>query len=234
MGEPIMPNWCYNTLEITGSSSVVDLVKEKLNKPFTTKHTDIHKVGKWVEVKYSNPVIAFQNMCSHKDMGISDTDYFNNEYYEKKRNEQKDPNYWYEFNTREWGTKWDIGVSDDDKTATTTLASETTNSDGKSLIYTFETAWSPPFPAIQKLSKTFPNLTLTLEYEEETGWGGTWTLINGKIHHESSYGWRCRECGFEMSDMPYCEMCNDVCPKCNYANDIDENCVKHKHLLEQQ
>jgi hypothetical protein len=30
-----MPNWCYNTLTIQGPKSEVDMIKDRLNKPFT-------------------------------------------------------------------------------------------------------------------------------------------------------------------------------------------------------
>ena len=30
-----MPNWCYNTLTIQGPKSEVDMIKDRLNAPFT-------------------------------------------------------------------------------------------------------------------------------------------------------------------------------------------------------
>jgi hypothetical protein len=35
-----------------------------------------------------------------------------------------------------------------------------------SLIYAFETAWSPPIPFLDRVAKQWVNLTFVLEYEE--------------------------------------------------------------------
>ena len=67
---------------------------------------------------------------------------------------------WYNFNVREWGTKWDardVELLEDDETF---------------LQYKFDTAWSPPTEVIAKLAEQNPNLNITLEYREEQGWGG--------------------------------------------------------------
>lgn len=60
-------------------------------------------------------------------------------------------NNWYDWKRINWGTKWDV---------TAELISETENE----LVYTFQTAWSPPTEFIIKVSKLFPNLNFTMEY----------------------------------------------------------------------
>jgi hypothetical protein len=49
---------------------------------------------------------------------------------------------WYDWRVNNWGTKWDIALD-------ITRESE----DGKSLVAFFESAWSPPIEAYQKLEK---------------------------------------------------------------------------------
>ena len=61
-----MPNWCYNTLTIQGPKSEVDMIKDRLNKPFTLAQEtygmgDISTMGfptKIEQVSYSNPVFS--------------------------------------------------------------------------------------------------------------------------------------------------------------------------------
>lgn len=66
----------------------------------------------------------------------------------------EDEDNWYEWNTTNWGTKWQdcdtILVSSGDNSAT----------------FRFDTAWSPPVEGIAKVSKAFPNLTFILSYQE--------------------------------------------------------------------
>ena len=66
---------------------------------------------------------------------------------------------WYNFNVREWGTKWDAREV------------ELLEEHEKSLHYKFDTAWSPPTEVIAKLAEQNPTLDITLEYREEQGWG---------------------------------------------------------------
>jgi len=76
---------------------------------------------------------------------------------------------WYNFNVREWGTKWDardVDLLEDDETY---------------LHYKFDTAWSPPNEVIAKLAEQNPNLNLTLEYREEQGWGGEITFTGSSV-----------------------------------------------------
>jgi hypothetical protein len=61
---------------------------------------------------------------------------------------------WYNWNVRNWGTKWEIseaGVSRTDR----------------ELTYEFESAWSPPVSAIDNLAKQFPSLTFLIKSLDE-------------------------------------------------------------------
>ena len=67
-----MPNWCYNTLTIQGPKSEVDMIKDRLNAPFTLAQEtygmgDISSMGFPTKIKlveYNNPVFAFFNILS--------------------------------------------------------------------------------------------------------------------------------------------------------------------------
>ena len=65
--------------------------------------------------------------------------------------------------------------------------------DETSLSYRFNTAWSPPVPAIIKLSEQYPDLDFNLYYQEETGWGGETQFKNGFITNDENYESKCMD-----------------------------------------
>ena len=92
---------------------------------------------------------------------------------------------WYDWSCYNWGTKWN--------------ACNTILSDDLSEVY-FDTAWSPSIPAISKLSKLHPELTITHEYaEEQTGFfSGRIIYENGEIVSNESFEEYSKE-AYEMS-----------------------------------
>jgi hypothetical protein len=154
-----MPNWVFNDLHIEGSKEAIQKVKAQLNAPYTRNNSE-------GEAHYSNPVISFLNIVRPPEDKMDE--------YEGMRGfkdgeKQGDSEFnWYNFNNREWGTKWDVAVHDGEKHSDTQLNQE----DETKLHYYFQTAWSPPLPVIEALSLQHPELEITLRYEEEQGWGG--------------------------------------------------------------
>jgi len=127
-------------------------------------------------------------------------------------------NHWYDFNVREWGTKWDVAVSSEDKYPDTNME-DTANGENHVVHYNFNTAWSRPMPALTKLSSQYPDLLFTLSYEEETGWGGELEILRGEVISESSYDTICRECD-ETDCLIYDEDTgNETCTKCGYGDE---------------
>ena len=87
----------------------------------------------------------------------------------------------YEWCATNWGTKW--GFCDPVREEVTLITSH-----GKKakVIYHFETAWSPPVPLIETMSKQFPTITFMLRYfEAGMGFTGTIKLKNTRKLHES-------------------------------------------------
>jgi len=188
-----MPNWCYNSLTIEGSEELIADVKRMLNRPFTQSHDSYNSTTGKMELSdttYSNPVFAFHNIYNHKQAGVSDEEYNKQQDTTKTTAEALSfsGNNWYDWNVRNWGTKWDVANQNDDEYADTQLQDE-----GKDFLsYRFNTAWSPPTEAIVKLSTQYPDLDFELSYEEETGWGGTIEFQAGNVNeiefHESEAG----------------------------------------------
>ena len=234
-----MPNWVYQSLTVEGNPESVLELKKQLNTPFTKSHEqwDIETGSMQTkEYTYSNPVFAFWNVIRPTNM----------EEYDKQPKRSSlptsDPNWWadtnkvastddswYNWNNRNWGTKWDVAVSNDEKYPDTEVYDEEPNGDNLVLVYKFQTAWSPAFPVMEKLSAQYPDLLLTLNYQEETGWGGEAEFLRGELISDADYNWECNECGHqETGEPPFCEDCEyDVCPSCGY-NEADEPCAEHK------
>jgi hypothetical protein len=79
---------------------------------------------------------------------------------------------WYDWNVREWGTKWE--AYDQDST-------EHLDGENPSLSYSFTTAWSPPEPVFRKLGEQYPTLTFDIRSEEEQGWGLEYQIKDGEF-----------------------------------------------------
>ena len=74
-----------------------------------------------------------------KELSEAKADFSNNEEYIKKYGYSD----WYGFCVNEWGTKWDVGGND--------YGSPTITDTGK-MIAGFDSAWSPPITALEKLT----------------------------------------------------------------------------------
>jgi hypothetical protein len=146
---------------------------------------------------------------------------------------QKD---WYSWNTSNWGTKWDVAVRDGDEYPNTEILEYKSEGDDNWVIYKYETAWSPAVTILTKLSNMVPNSLLTLEFEEETGWGGEYEIVRGEVKELAEWENRCYACqSFDTLD--YCEDdCGEFCSECNQGSWQDEEamakCEIHMPLLE--
>lgn len=79
---------------------------------------------------------------------------------------------WYEFQCVHWGTKWNAGE--------TNIYCE----DNEELSFSFDTAWSCPYPIYEKLAKVFPLLKIDVQYCDEDVFGGNYgkfSMSNGNI-----------------------------------------------------
>jgi hypothetical protein len=225
-----MPNWVYNGLTIEGSPEQVNKLVEQMNKPYKQVHDSWNMETQQMKKKlttYPNPVFAFHNIYNHTQAGISDEDYMKQPDHTLPMEEalQFKGNCWYDFNVREWGTKWDVAVSSDDEHPETYMEGLAENGENLVVYYNFNTAWSPPFPAMEKLSAQYPSLLFTLSFEEETGWGGECEFLRGEMISESSYENMCRDCE-SLDTLEYCENdCGEICDSCHYLGEADLEAV---------
>lgn len=194
-----MPNWCSNTITISGDDKTVKDLKAFVGRPI--KRT----VGDTVE-EMANPIFSLYNITAPtKDaeplMGLT------------KSSGDDD---WYHNQINTWGTKWDVAGED------SVYFSE---SEG-SISYSFDSAWSPPDGAISRLAEIFPTLCIEHKYNE-TGmcfWGIV-IYQNGELFSEDG-GEIDHACWAEMGEECPCvedpEECSyySDCP--NYKEDTEE------------
>jgi hypothetical protein len=217
-----MPNWVFNSLVVSGEKSELDKMVAQLNQPFV-KHFPDHKFNdetkQWENIPdvqvYDNPVFAFWNIVKPTDLEA----YYGEEVYKKTNlapeefmaefvRSMKEDQDWYHWNCRNWGTKWDVAVVNNKDYSDTIM---TVNDDG-SVMYHFQTAWSPVGEVLIKLSEQYPTLEFDYEYEEEQGWGGSCTFLGGQdiacneydipMSH-ADYEALERECRCEYDDIEY-------------------------------
>lgn len=227
-----MPNWCFNYLDISGGD--VSTIKSQLNTPFEVEHDNYNSETQQMEkklFKYSNPVFAFWNIIKPTNL---EAYHGPQPQVDLSKPITFDSDHWYDWNVRNWGTKWDVAVAPDDKYPDTELTDESEDF----ISYRFNTAWSPPTEAIVKLSEQYPDLVFTLSFEEETGWGGEVVIVNGEPTETESYDNKCRDCD-SLNTLQYCDNdCGEICDSCHYLGEADleavADCDEHKIYLDSE
>jgi len=156
-----MPNWCYNTVGITGDKEKIEALRDKLGKPYEIK-------GETVE----SP-LSFWNIVAPTDLVAY------NEVVGFPGREIDDELGWYGWNIKNWGCKWD---------AIDATLEELPQIDGRiHLSYHFQTPWSPPEKIMEWLFQHGKEngFTVCWHYEEEQGWGGERELRDGELTEET-------------------------------------------------
>ena len=122
-----MPNWCDNTVELYHEDpKMIDRAVDALNRgeflqEFIPVPPELQIVAGRVGDKDSPEQIALEAQ-------------------EKANLEAHGYSTWYDYCVNEWGTKWDVGQE-----------GAQTRDDANRLTATFESAWSPPINAYEKL-----------------------------------------------------------------------------------
>jgi len=235
-----MPNWVYNGLTIEGNVDQVNKLVEQMNTPFVDYIEANGDLSFGIKQrKYVNPIFSFRNIIAPTDLEAykqqparADVDINSPDWWAKTMEVSAVDNSWYNWNIRNWGTKWDVAVAEDEKYPETYMEGPVANGDNLVVYYNFNTAWGVAEQALTNLSSQYPNLLFTLSYEEETGWGGEMEILRGVIISNGQYGWKCRECDHTEEETPYCEECEyDMCPSCGWG-EPSETCEMHKEKVE--
>lgn len=140
-----MPNWCDNSIVITGPEEAIENLVRLVGRSFSKTWED------GTVEKFDNPIFSFENILP----STPDTS--------SAMFPSTGPDDWWSNNVNSWGTKWDVANSD----------SMGTHREVGEVRYGFNTAWSPPSPVILRLAEIFPEVEITHTFSE-TGmdfWG---------------------------------------------------------------
>ena len=140
-----MPKWVYNHLTIEGSEEDINKVKAQVGAVVKRKYKGADEVDEEID---EEPIFSFMNILPPPEDKLDEYHAVHG-YTGGEKTGDTEYN-WYNFNVREWGTKWDardVDLLEDDETY---------------LHYKFDTAWSPPTEVIAKLAEQNPNLNLSL------------------------------------------------------------------------
>ena len=121
-----MPNWCNNNLTLTHEDPAMILrAKEALDR------------GEFLQEFIPVP----QDLKDTVSGSMGEDHREAHEAQQKANREKHGYSNWYDFCVGEWGTKWDVGGD----------GQTDIHPDGKMLHTTFDSAWSPPINAYEKL-----------------------------------------------------------------------------------
>ena len=159
-----MPNWCDNTIEITGNAETIKKLKEFVGRPLIQDGEEMKE-----------PIYSLANI-------MPSTPDANPVLGDMTKSEGHDD--WYHNNINTWGTKWDVCGN----------AYMNYKEGDESISYSFDSAWSPPVATTQRLSEIFPELIIVHTYYEtgcdfwgiETYKAGEMTdEVGGSIDHSA-------------------------------------------------
>ena len=143
-----MPNWCNNVLTLTHEDPAMILrAKEALDRgEFLAEFIPVPEQLKIVAGCVGDPV--------EQAKLEADT---------KRNREELGYGNWYDFCVGEWGTKWDVGGD----------GQSDIHPDGKMLHTSFDSAWSPPVAAYDKLVELGFGVN-AMYYESGMGYAGAY------------------------------------------------------------
>jgi Ferredoxin-like domain in Api92-like protein len=199
-----MPNWTNNSV-IVSAKTEAELHEfiDFCDKPHTSHWKDFNSKEVLVD---ENTKGVFWNFLSPLDTEA----YFDNE----PRTPNPDLDImadianqfatgmdWYNWNVRNWGTKWDIQIHPEELTFDQ-------NNDGDYYFHWyFDTAWSPAEQAYRAMARRFPNLSFNYEITEEANFfAGILVFENGELVSEEWVD-SPTHADFEALDIP-CAQCN--------------------------
>ena len=194
-----MPNWAFSKVTISGDYETVTEIKNRLATPYASPYNpEEMKQGVfllWNIIKPNN----LEAYLGKEQKAFDEIINADPELAELKEPEPNSPDLesimdkvirematsdnWYEWNCRNWGTKWEIG---DKAILEYELPSyHADDSTHLELGYRMESAWAPPYEAINKLAEQYPDITINLSSIDESDcWAMSAQWIDGKMFYE--------------------------------------------------
>lgn len=192
-----MPNWCHNELTVSGSPEAVRSFMEKVQtddqpltfqahvpEPTAEEYLSMAAPCKWCEGTGKTTVAVATAYPAYRDAIGQEC--------RQCGGSGKEPDGWYDWRVRHWGTKWDANfegpfmalgaeTADVDKTVAAQGVSGITGF----IVYKFTTAWSPPAEWLRATAEQEPQLTFTLRYGEPgNNFAGELKFSGGEEEHD--------------------------------------------------
>lgn len=185
-----MPNWCFNSVIVSAKTEAeLNEFIDFCTQTHTSNHYDfqtdtnvVDENAKGVFWNFITPPaeILDEYFAQQSKIKISASTDFNSSLPELE-NKLAVSNHWYDWNVRNWGTKWDITLDRE------YIGKFEQNNDGDYYFgWSFDTAWSPAVEAYEAMAERFPNLEFSFEITEEANfYAGTLLYRNGKLALEN-------------------------------------------------
>lgn len=183
-----MPNWCESDLDISGDKEELEKFKKFAGSdnnplldmekfiPYSPEYSEMDNLEGETVGEVKNHLLSILQKYNRTDLlskidswfklyeDLDDNDPLPHKEFIDRRHGFGFNNGGYGWCIKNWNTKWnfcDIEIVDE-------YSNEEDEPEDPEygLIYTFSTAWAPPIPVIEKMSKDFPDLRFELHYYE--------------------------------------------------------------------
>lgn len=195
-----MPNWVSNSLTISGKVADLESFIEK-----ATAVSPLRESYPKDEQDDLKPKFSFSNFVAPPQESLDSGEYHATHGWSGGEKSGNTPNNWYNFNTREWGTKWDACDPE----------VEDINTTAESVRVRFQTAWSPPQGVFGAMAEQHPELTFKIYSEEEQGWAVEYVGEDGCLEIE-------KEWDIPNSHADYVERDREEDCNCNWGADKED------------
>jgi hypothetical protein len=171
-----MPNWVNNAVSFTANSKEeMDEFVEILTRPRPYLKQDPDQEYRSMAYAPENledgdREFSFWNVVRPEDSILHE--YWGDDVEPTPDNRK---NHWYDWNSRNWGCKWDAKVEDE------------VREDDLNWNVMFDTPWGPPLEFYEALLARFPEIHMEAVCIEEQGWGVIYVSDNGALKVESEW-----------------------------------------------
>jgi hypothetical protein len=163
-----MPNWVYNTVEVTGENQRLDKFMVKAGMPYDTKGTEFEDGEFIMKDVVRDSAMSFWNFIKPEASVLEEYHGQAPRYHSLEDSMKHGSDHWYDWNSRNWGTKWDA------------VDASVQESEG-ALTYEFRTAWGQPEEVFEVMVMEFPELIFHIRSVEEQGWGVEYEGASGVL-----------------------------------------------------
>jgi hypothetical protein len=184
-----MPNWITNILAITGKPKEIERLMDAVKGERSAKEKTPFDFNKIIPmpaclkgITTGSRLLGGVKVSQWREMGDDGAPHaIDGEELERIKQEAGGCESWYDWSCKHWGTKWDACHPDEPE------VQRASNGKTVTVIYRFDTAWAPPIPVLEALSKQFPTVMLSLHEDDEgdNQWD-EWSIVNGKVTHTDS------------------------------------------------